>query len=299
VTGEIISVHFRPGQDVKKGDLLFKIDARPFEADLRQAESNLERNQALLENARSQARRFEQLAEQGIVARQLAEERSSTAEALESAVRADRAAVENAKLRLSYCDIFAPMDGRTGSLLIHAGSSVRANENPPLVVINQISPAYVEFAVPEQNLPVIQRQMAGHRLLAEAVIPNDSKPVRGTLTFVDNAVDRSTGTIRLRATFDNEDARLWPGQFVSVTLTLVEQSNAIVVLSQAVQSGQSGTYVYVVKPDETVEMRPVTVSRSHADLSVIDSGLQAGETVVLEGQLSLVPNARVSIKGKQ
>jgi multidrug efflux system membrane fusion protein len=298
VSGEILSVHFQPGQDVKKGDLLFRIDPRPFEVALQQAEGNLARSQALLENARAQARRYEQLAEQGIVARQLAEQMSSSADALEAAVKADQAAVEEAKLRISYCTLAAPAAGRTGTLLAFPGTLVRANDTQALVVINQMRPIYVEFSVPEQNLPAIQRQLGRVRMPVTAHIAEDNRPVAGELTFVDNAVDRATGTIRLRATFGNEDTRLWPGQFVNVILTLGEEPNALVVPSVAVQSGQSGTYVYVVKQDQTVEMRAVNVMRTQENWSVIN-GVRPGETVVTDGHISLVPGAKVNIKGRQ
>ena len=298
VSGEILSVHFKPGQDVKKGDLLFKVDSRTFEASLRQAEGNLARGMAQLENAQILARRYSQLAEQGIVAQQLADQMTTSADAFEAAVRADRAAVDNAKLQIEYCTIRAPMDGRTGTLLVHPGTLVKANDVPILVVINQISPTYVEFAVPEQNLAGIKRHMAAGKLSVDALIPDDARPARGALSFVDNTVDRATGTIRLRATFSNEDARLWPGQFVNVTLTLAEQANAIVTPSQAVQTGQAGQFVFVVKHDNTAEMRPVTVSRSADGLVIIEKGLLPGETVVIDGQVSLVPNAKVSIKNK-
>jgi multidrug efflux system membrane fusion protein len=297
--GEILNVHFQPGQDVKKGDLLFRIDSKPFEVALQQAEANLARNQALLENARIQARRYEALAEQGIVAKQLAEQMTSSADAYEAAVKSDQAAVEEAKLRISYCTVTAPMSGRTGSLLVFPGTLVRANDTQALVVINQLRPIYVEFAVPEQNLPAIQRQFGRNRMRVTAHIADDNRPAEGALSFVDNSVDRATGTIRLRATFENEDTRLWPGQFVNITLTLAEEANALVVPSVAVQSGQAGTYVYVLKGDETVEMRAVTVARTQENWTVIGSGVRAGETVVTDGHLALVPGSKVSIKSRQ
>jgi membrane fusion protein, multidrug efflux system len=298
VNGEVRSVHFTPGQDVKKGDLLFKIDSRPFEAALRQAEGNLARDQANLENAQIQARRYSQLSEQGIVAKQLSDQTTAASDALEASVRADKAAIDYAKLQIEYCTIRSPMDGRTGTLLVYPGTLVKSNDVPILVVINQISPTYVEFSVPEQNLSAIKRHMTGGKLMADAQIPDDPRPARGILSFVDNTVDRTTGTIRLRATFANEDARLWPGQFVNVTLTLAEQANAVVAPSEAVQTGQAGQYVFVVKNDSSVEMRPVTISRSADGMSIIEKGLQPGETVVVDGQVSLVPNSKITIKSK-
>jgi multidrug efflux system membrane fusion protein len=284
---------------VKKGDLLFRIDPKPFVTALKQAEGNLARNRALLQNSRIQAKRQEELAAQGIVSKQTAEQMTSSADALEAAVQADLAAVEQAKLLVEYCDVYAPIDGRTGALLVFPGTVVKANDVPVLVVINQIHPVYVEFSVPEQHLPAIQREFARGRMLTEATLQEDPRPVQGTLTFLDNLVDRATGTIRLRATFSNEDSRLWPGQYVNVSLTVSQQNDAIVVPSTVVQSGQDGTYVFVVKSDERVEMRPVSVSRTFEKTSVIGSGLQVGETVVLDGQISLVPNSKVSIKDRQ
>ncbi len=297
VSGELTGVHFREGQDVKKGDLLFTIDPRSYDADLKQAEANLARDMAQAEDAELQARRGEKLMQDGIIAKEQYDRVRANADALQAAVRADKAAVENARLRLSYCSIDSPLDGRTGSLVVHQGNLVKANEAPALVVINQIQPVYVNFSPPEQYLSEIKKYMAAGKLKVEAIVSeNEQHPEQGIVTFMDNAVDRGTGTIRLKGTFANRGKRLWPGQFVNVVLTLATQPHAIVIPSQAIQTGQSGQYVFVVKTDLTAEPRPVTVGRTVGSETVIEKGLQAGEKVVTDGQLRLVPGAKVEVK---
>ncbi len=296
VEGQLELVHFHEGQDVQKGALLFAIDPRPFEAALKQAEANLARGTAQAKRAQADAERYTKLFEAGIVSKEQYDQFRTGAEALEAEVRADRAAVENARIQLGYCTIRSPLAGRTGSLIIHQGNVVKANDIT-LVVINQIRPIYASFAVPEKYLAGLKSHMASGRLRVKVVIPNDEiHPVEGVLTFVDNAVDATTGTIRLKGTFANKEARLWPGQFVNVSLTLAAQPNAVVVPSQAVQTGQQGQYVFVVKPDLTAEARPVVVNRSLGGETVIDGGLQPGEKVVTDGQLRLVPGAKVEVK---
>ena len=297
IGGELIRIHFKEGQDVKKGDILFTIDPRPYEAALKQAEANLARDTAQLENARVDARRYGELVSKGYVAQQQYDQIQTNAAALEATVLADKAAVENAKLQLSYCFIHFPIDGRTGSLLSHQGDMIKANADNPMVVINQIQPIYVTFSIPEQHLQQIKRYMAEGKLKGEAIIPGDeNSPVQGIVTFVDNTVDTSTGTIKLKGTFENKGKRLWPGQFVNVVLTLTTQPDAIVVPSQAVQTGQQGLYVFVVKSDLTVESRPVVTGRNLDGEVVIEKGLEPGEQVVTDGQLRLVPGAKVEIK---
>ena len=324
VGGELVRVHFAEGQDVKKGALLFSIDPRPYEAALKlaearlesnlaqvqQAQANLERDLARAKNAEDEARRYEFLIERGVVARQQYEKMRADADALEATVRADRAAienaeaavsadraaVENAKIQLGYCFIRSSIDGRTGSLLIKQGSIVKA-EDVNLVVINQIIPIDVTFSVPEQFLAEIKKYMALGKLQVEALAPmNEEKPEKGVINFIDNAVDTSTGTIRLKGTFANRERRLWPGQFVNVILTLTTQPNAIVVPSQAIQTGQEGQYVFVVKQDLTVESRPVVAGRSVNNETVVQKGLHGDEKVVTDGQLRLYPGAKVEIK---
>ncbi len=297
VDGQLLQVHFREGDDVKQGQLLFTLDPRPFEAALHQADANLARDLAQAENARAQFRRYEKLMQEGVTSQEQYDQVRTSAEALEAVVRADKAAVETARLYLSYCTITSPLDGRTGSLIVHAGNLVKANDDPPLVIINQINPIYVSFTLPEQNLAEVKKYMARGKLPVEATLPDDTMhPERGTVSFVDNAIDTSTGTIRLKAVFPNSGRRLWPGQFVNVALRLTERPNAVVVPSPAVQVGQSGSYVYVVKSDQTVDLRPVTTSITANGKTVIEKGVSAGETVVTDGQLRLVPGAKVTIK---
>ncbi len=296
VAGQIDKVFFRGGQDVKEGDLLFTLDSRPYQATLQQLEANLAREQAQLENAKAQAKRMEELFREGIVSQEQYDTFQTNADALAAAVRADQAAIEKAKIDLGYCTIRSPIAGRAGDLLLYPGNIVKANETN-LVVLNQINPIYVTFSVPEQNLALVNRYSALGPLKVEAHIPEDPRPPsQGTLTFIDNTVDTSTGTIALKATFQNPATRLWPGQFVNVVLMLTTQPNALVVPSQAVQTGQTGQYVFVIGADLTAESRPVLTGSTVGGETVIAEGLQPGEQVVTDGQLRLVPGTKVEVK---
>jgi multidrug efflux system membrane fusion protein len=300
VSGELVAVHFREGQEVKEGDLLFTIDKAPYEVALREAQARLERDQALARKARDDVRRNMPLAEKDIVSRQALDQVVSTAEAAEALVKADQATVENLQLQLGYCSIRSPISGRTGSLLIQKGNLVKANdENKSLVTVHQLEPIYVTFAVPEKYLGEINRRTKEGKMEVQVYTvenPGNAEPIPGVLSFVNNTVEQTTATIRLKATFQNTDRRLWPGQTINAVLTLGVQPKAVVVPSQAIQSGQSGTYAFVIKQDKTAELRLVSVSRSTNGETVIEKGLSPGEIVVMDGQLLLTPGARVSIR---
>ena len=320
VSGELTKVSFQEGDYVRKGDLLFTIDPRLIQAQLNQAEANVARDEAQLAQmeavyardvaqekyAQAQTARYTQLLERGLVSKEQAEQFRTSAEAASATVRADeaslrsaraavaasKAAVENCRVQLSYTSFRSPLDGRTGNLNVKQGNVVTANVTD-LMTINQVQPIYVTFSVPESR-----RQEIKKSLLVMASPQNDSSsPETGELTFIDNTVDSTTGTLRLKGTFPNQNRRLWPGEFVRVALRLSIQSNALVVPNQAIQTGQDGAFVFVVKPDRTVESRPVvTGARLDEDL-VVEKGLQLGETVVVEGQLRLAPGSRVQIQG--
>ncbi len=295
VGGVVTQVAFQEGEDVKRGDLLFRIDPRPYRAALAQAEANLARDAAKAVSAQADAERYGGLVDKDYVTKQQAQDMTATAAAAVATLRADSALVENARLDLAYCDIRAPIPGRTGSLLIHAGNVIKAND-AALVVINQVTPALVSFSIPERELPGIRSKARNSDLPVQVVLPDSSSTLTGKLSFIDNAVDETTGTVLLKATFANEDRALWPGQFVDVSLRLGMEMNAVVVPSNAVQSGQDGSYVYVIKPDKTVDQRAVKVGSRVDGYTLIENGVQNGEEVVTDGQLRLVPGATVSIK---
>jgi len=297
VTGIIQKAHFKEGDNVKKEQLLFTIDPRPLEATLKQAEATLARDTAQLQNAREQARSYAELVVKQYVSQEQYDQIRANADAAEAVVQADLAVVENAKVQLSYCYIYSPLDGQVGTLLVTEGNLVRVNDATPLVVINQLTPINVTFSVPEQNLPELKRHMASGKLRVDAAFPADEgRPEQGVLFFVDNAVDRSTGTIKLKGQFENRDRRLWPGQFVNVALTLTTQGDVVVIPSEAIQVGPEGQQVFVVKPDKRVEVRPVTVVRTTEGEAIIAKGVEPGETVVREGQFLLGPGSRIDIK---
>jgi membrane fusion protein, multidrug efflux system len=289
-------VHFKQGDFVTKGELLFTLDARPFQSAMAQAEANLARDQAQAELNQVQAARYEKLYTAGVAPKEQYDQMKASADAQQALVHADQAAVQSAKLQVQYCTIYSPTDGRTGALQVYPGNVVKENDVPILVVINQISPIFVDFSVPEQYLGVVKKYMSGGRLQIEATPYGETVSEVGYLTFIDNNVDNTTGTIKLKGTFPNEDHRLWPGQFSTVSLRLAEEEKAIVVPAQAVQTGQSGDFIFVVKPDDTVESRPVKVARQLGSETVITSGIAPGDTVVTDGQLRLIPGIKVQVK---
>jgi membrane fusion protein, multidrug efflux system len=295
VGGEISGVFFREGQDVRKDDLLFKIDPRPYEAALKQAQASLARDVAQAKNAEEQAKRYAILVQKDYVSRDQYDQLRANADALAASVDADNANVENARLQLEYCTIKSPINGRAGSVLVNAGNVIKANDIA-LTTINQIIPIYVTFSLPEQNLGDVKKHAAAGDLRVEVSIPGDDSPVRGTLTFIDNAVDKSTGTIKLKGTFPNTDRKLWPGQFVDVILTLATERNRVLVPSQAVQTGQQGQYVYVINSDMNADLRTVTVGRPYQNWTIIEKGVAPGEQVVTDGQLRITPGSKVEIK---
>jgi len=295
VDGQIVTVNFREGDPVRKAEVLFRIDPRPYEAALRQAEANALRDKAARDQARSQEKRYQELLDKNFVSKEAYAQIRTNAETAEASARASQAALENARLNLEYCTIASPLDGYVGKVLLQAGNMVRANDANALVVINQVRPIYVNFAVPEQNLPEVRKYRAAGPLAVETLPDPGAPPIRGELIFVDNAVDPSTGTIRLRAQFENADAALWPGQFVNVTLRLYEQADAIVIPSAAVQNGPEGQYVYVVGADSIAEVRKISVQRTDGERTIVASGLQKGERVVTRGQLRLGPKTRVQV----
>lgn len=297
VTGTLVKIHFQEGDEVHEGDLLFELDARPFQNGLRSAEADLERARVQARNAEAQVARYSELTAGSMISKDQLESIRDNARALRAAVLAAEAAVANARLQLDYCSIRAPVSGRTGSVGAHEGDLVRASDTgTPLVIINQLNPIYVSFTVPQQNLSSIMRYRAQGTIHVTATpTGSTATQVQGELAFVDNAIDASTGTLRLKAVFANDEHALWPGQFASVRVTLASPE-AVTVPASAVQRGQSGAFTFVVKPDLTAEQRAVDVERTLDGRAVITRGLQPGETVVTDGQLRVVPGRKVSIK---
>lgn len=289
------TVHFTEGQEVKAGDPLFTLDARALQAQLQQAQANLERDRANLDKAKGDVKRYAELVRTSAISRTQYDAAQATADALEGTVKADLAAIDAAKVSLSFTRIAAPMDGRTGTVNSKIGTMVRAADATPLVTLTQLRPINVSFNVPERHLPAIRRAMGEGALKVTAGIPGGhGAPAEGKLTFVDSQVDQQSGTILVKGEFPNADTRLWPGQFVDTVLTLRVDPQAVTVPDEAVQTGQQGRFVYVVKPDETVEVRPVAVARSQDGLTVIGSGVAAGDRVVVDGQSRLYPGAKVA-----
>jgi len=295
VDGQIVTVNFREGDPVKKNEVLFRVDPRPYAAALRQAEANALRDQAARDQARSQEKRYQELLDKNFISKEAYAQIRTNAATAEATAAASQAALENARLNLEYCTIVSPLDGYVGKVLLQAGNMVRANDVNALAVINQVRPIYVNFAVPEQSLPEVRKYRAAGPLAVETVPEPGAPPARGELIFVDNAVDPSTGTIRLRARFPNTEAALWPGQFVSVTLRLYDQVDALIIPAPAVQNGPEGQYVYVVGQDLVANVRKIAVQRTDGERAIVASGLEKGERVVTRGQLRLGPKTRVQI----
>jgi multidrug efflux system membrane fusion protein len=297
VNGQIQKIFFKEGEDVRQGQPLFQLDKRPFQADLEKAIGQMKRDQAQGENSRIQADRYSRLEKQGIVSHEQAEQLRTQSNADASALEADKAAVDAARVQLQYTDINAPIDARTGVLMINVGNLVKANDTPYLLQLNQVTPIYVTFSVPEANLDRLRRGFSSGRLKVLAYPKGQSdKPAEGRLTFIDNGVDTTTGMFKLKGTFQNKDRRLWPGEFVDVALELSTQKNAIVVPTKAIQTGQQGEYVYVVRTDNTAESRPVKTAGVYENLTLVSDGLKAGEQVVVNGQLRVAPNAKVLVQ---
>jgi multidrug efflux system membrane fusion protein len=296
ISGQLMRVHFKEGDFVKKGQLLFTIDRQPFEAALRQAEGTLAKDEAQSLNSKLDAERYQGLGKQGVVSKQQVDAAGAAANAMAATVAADKAAVETAKINLEYTSIYSPINGRTGSVGVKEGNLVKANDVPILVTINQIEPIYVSFSIPEQQLAELKQYSNTKSLKVDAAPQGSTQHFQGRLTFIDNSVDLTTGTIKLKATFDNAAHMLWPGQFADVNLTLKSQPNAIVVPTAALQTSQNGTYVYVVDQDLTAKQQMVKVGWNVGEDTVIASGLQPGQRVVTDGQLRLTPGAKVDIK---
>ena len=296
VDGQIVAVRFKEGDEVRQGAVLFEIDRRPFEAQLAQAQANQLKDQALLAHARDQDRRYKDLLERKFISPDAYAQMKTNVATAEATVRADEAAIAGIRLQLDYCTIRTPITGYAGKIQIQEGNLVKANDTNPLVVINQVVPVNVSFAVPEQQLADVRKFQADGELRVSASFANGSgAPLGGKLSFIDNTTDVTTGTIRLKAEFANTDKTLWPGQFVNVALTLTQQKDAIAVPSTAIQNGPNGQYVFVVRRDHTVELRDVKVARSEGSVTVIASGLAPGETVVTVGQLRLAPGVEVAL----
>jgi len=296
VNGAIEKILFKEGDDVRKGQLLYQLDKRPFQAALEQADANLKRDEAQAANAKVEAARYTDLEKQGVISREQADLQRTTESTNTAAVFADQAAVQAARVQLQYTDIYAPIDARAGALMINLGNLVKANDTPFLVQLNQIAPIYVTFTVPETRLGEVRQFVArGLKVLAYPK-GQGTGPSEGLLTFIDNGVDPQTGTVKLKATFQNSDKRLWPGEFVNVVLNLSTMKNAITVPTKAVQSGQQGDYVFVVTKDGTADPRVVTTTGTYQNLSLVKTGLNPGDTVIVDGQLRVAPSSKVTVQ---
>lgn len=293
--GQLTEVHFKEGDYVKKGQKLFTIDPRMYKAAVKLATANLAKSKALLKGAERILERVERLSGGAVSAEEIDVARTAV-DSARAVVAADEAALNTAQVQETYTVINSPLDGRTGSLNVTAGNLVAANDATPLVVVNQVSPIYVAFSIPEQQLLAVTVAHREKPLKVLANLRNGEPPIEGVLAFIDNAVDSGTGTVHLKAEFKNEDQKLWPGQFIDVVMTIRDRPGSIVIPAAAVQSGQQGEYVYVVSSGKKVQMRPVVVAFEADGEAIIASGLTAGESVVIEGQLRLAPEASVEVK---
>jgi multidrug efflux system membrane fusion protein len=298
VNGQIQKIFFKEGEDVHQGQRLFQLDERPFQADLEKAIGQMKHDQAQAENSRIQAERYSGLEKEGIVSHEQAGQLLAQAKADAAAVEADKAAIDAARVQLQYTNISAPINARAGTLMINLGNLVKANDTPYLVQLNQVTPIYVTFSVPEANLFRVRQLFAARQQLKVLAYPKGQadRPVEGRLTFIDNGVDTTTGMFKLKGTFENRDRRLWPGEFVDVALELSTQKNAVVVPTKAIQTGQQGEYVYVVGADSTAESRQVKTSGAYQNLTLVADGLKAGEHVVVNGQMRVAPKAKVTVQ---
>jgi multidrug efflux system membrane fusion protein len=296
VGGNLTRVHFRKGQNIRQGDLLFTIDPRSYKAALDQVKANLVRDRAMEDNARLNAERSKELFKQGFISQSDNDKVQTDARVLSATILADEAAVINAGLQMERCSIHSPISGKAGDLLVNEGTLIKANDIS-MVTINQIQPVEVFFSIPQADLTVVRTHMAQRKLKVRVSLPKDgSLPEEGDLFFVDNTIDKGTGTVQLAGMFRNDRELLWPGQYVNVALVLFVRKDALVTPATAVQMGRDGKFVFVLRPDQTVEVRPVTVGMTTGSEAVIDKGLRIGERVVTDGQLRLTPGARVEIK---
>lgn len=294
VDGQIVEVDFTEGQNVKAGDLLFEIDPRPFQAAFKQATANKEKDQAALVSAQADLNRYTQLVGHGFQTRQTFDQQKALVGQLEASIKADQAQIDAAQLNLQYADIRSPIDGRTGARLVDIGNLVHAADNTSLVTVTQVQPIFVSFTVPQKEFDKIRASQRAGNDLVEAVSESDETPLAtGRLTLIDNQIDQATGTLHLKATFDNRDETLWPGEFVNVRVVVATRKNAVTVPARTVQNGPDGAYVFVVKDDSIVDMRPVEITDTENGLAIIDRGLAAGERIVIDGQFRLEPGTPV------
>jgi len=296
ISGELTKVAFREGQDVQKGALLFQLDPRTYQAAIRKAEASLARDKVIMANARKDYERYSQLVKDGIVTQEQAEGYRTKAESAAADVAADAAAVDSAREQLAYCTITSPISGRLGVLAVDRGNVVKANDTV-LVTINKLTPIHASFTIPEKELPEVKRLMVGGKITVEVEVPGTAGVrEKGMVSFFDNTVDPTTGTIRLKAAFDNTKKQLWPGQFVNLSIILGMKNNAVVVPSQAIQTGQNGQFVFVIKSDATAEIRQVVSGPVSQGMTVVENGLQPGEQVVIDGQMRVIPGGKVEMK---